>query len=87
MSKKKFFIENWMVAKLGLSGNDLVLFALIWSETDGGQHPAKIDYQWSEAIGVTRPTFYNVTKKLLATGYVTQPNAGEFAIGSTVKEL
>ena len=38
MSKKSFEIESFMTERLKLSGNDLVLYAIMWKETGHSLH-------------------------------------------------
>lgn len=73
MSKKSYEIQPFMMEKMKLSGNELVLFAILWKETDGGKKMAQMDYQgWSAAMGVTIPTLYNVLNKLVDKGFICQ---------------
>lgn len=76
MITKKFEIESFMTESLGLSGNELVLFALLWHESKGGKREVAGDYVGlSKAINTTIPTLYNVLKKLVERGYIEK--AGE----------
>lgn len=71
--KKSFEIESFMTMQLGLSGNELVLYAIMWKETDKGQKPVSMDYNgWAEAMGVRVPTVYNSLKKLVERGIIKQ---------------
>lgn len=73
MSKKSFEIESFMTADLGLSGNELVLYAIMWKETNKGTKPVTMDYNgWSEAMGVKVPTVYNCLNKLVERGVIEQ---------------
>ena len=73
MSKKSFEIENFMTASLGLSGNELVLYAIMWKESEKGTKPVPMDYNgWSEAMGVKVPTVYNCINKLMERGVIDQ---------------
>lgn len=68
---KKFLIENWMTADLGLSGNELVAFAFMWSESKQGVEEYDGGYtELAAAMGVTIPTTYNVLRKLADKGMV-----------------
>ena len=69
MITKSFSIENWMINKYCLNGNELVGFAFLWKRTNGGKE--RYDGGYSElaaAIGVTIPTTYNVLRKLTERG-------------------
>lgn len=73
MSKKSFEIESFMTQQLKLSGNELVLYAIMWKESDKGAKPLQMDYNgWSEAMGVKVPTVYNCLNKLMERGIVDQ---------------
>jgi predicted transcriptional regulator len=73
MSKKSFEIESFMTQSLGLSGNELVLYAIMWKETGKGEKPVTLDYNgWSEAMGVKVPTVYNCLNKLVERGIIDQ---------------
>lgn len=76
---KKFEIENWMVSDKGLSGNELVLFAIMWEESGKGQKSVMGDYAaLSAQMGTTIPTLYNCLKKLAERGLIVQEKKGEY---------
>lgn len=78
---KKIEIMNWMTAKLGLSGNELVLFAILWRESNQGKQKVTGDYSaLSGAMNTTIPTMYNCIRKLVERGYVIQPEKGLYEI-------
>ena len=63
---KNIIIESWMTSDLKLSGNTLILFAILWRDSKKGEIPAKDDYaNHSAAMGVSVPTYYNAVKKLV----------------------
>lgn len=79
--KGKIEIERFMVEKLGLSGNGLVLFAVLWMESKGGTKEAKGNYTWLAAmIGVSIPTTYNCLASLEAKGLVQKTSVGTYRI-------
>ena len=85
MSIKRFEVLNWMTERLGLSGNELVLFAIMWKESKGGEKALVGDYTaLSAAMGVTIPTMYNCAQKLMKRGYVVQPRKGIYAIADNL---
>ena len=54
----KIVIENFMTSELGLSGNQLVLYAHLWAESKQGTQTVGDDYaKYSAAINVTIPTY------------------------------
>lgn len=73
MAKKVYEIEAFMTKDLGLSGNELVLYAIMWKETERGTKNVALDYQgWSDAMGTSIPTMYNCLNKLVKRGYINQ---------------
>lgn len=84
---KNFIVENWMVTGLGLSGNELVLFAILWKASKRGASEVACDYtNISAAMGVTVPTMYNSAKKLTDKGYIVQARKGVYRISSDFSE-
>lgn len=70
-----------MTRLLKLSGNELVLFAILWRESEQGRQNVKLNYtQFSEDMGVTVPTFYNCIKKLAERGYIVEQSQGIYSI-------
>lgn len=73
MSKKKVSIERFMTQVLNLNGNELVLFAILWAESNGGEKSVGGDYVGlSAAMNVTVPTMYKCMSKLVERGYVVK---------------
>ena len=71
MSKRKYCIERFMTERLGLNGNELVLYSIMWAESDGGEKKVDLDYVGlSSAMNVTIPTLYKCMNKLAERGYV-----------------
>ena len=67
----KIVIENFMTSDLGLSGNQLVLYAHLWAESKQGTQTVGDDYaKYSAAINVTIPTYYSTRNSLVARGLV-----------------
>ena len=72
---KGFEVKRFMTVDMGLSGNNLVVFAFLWNETDGGMKTYTDGYmRISEAAGVTIPTVYNVLEKLRSRGAISYDN-------------
>ena len=66
---KEFKIQDWMTSKLRLSGNNLVLFALMWKMSEQGTKTVKIDYkEITLAMSVSDPTVYNCLGQLVKRG-------------------
>lgn len=69
----KIMIENFMTSELGLSGNQLVLYAHLWAESKQGTQSVGDDYaKYSAAINVTIPTYYSTRNSLVARGLVSK---------------
>ena len=67
----KIIIENFMTSQLGLSGNQLVLFAHLWTESKRGMVDVVDDYaKFSAAINVTIPTYYSTRNALVKKGCI-----------------
>ena len=85
MSARKFEILPWMTAQLKLSGNELVLFAILWKESKQGALQVKGDYAvLSMMMGCTVPTMYSTAKKLVDRNLVTMPSKGMYAISENL---
>lgn len=76
----KIIIEDFMTT-IGLNGNALVLFAILWAESKHGEQKVKDDYKhFAEAMGVTVPTYYNTMTKLRERGLVACDDNGMIEI-------
>lgn len=74
---KSFMIQSWMIEKMCLNGNMLVLFALLYQVTDHGAKEYTDGYpELAKAMGTTIPTAYNTVKKLVENGYVATDGDG-----------
>ena len=72
---KGFEVKRFMTVDMGLSGNNLVVYAFLWNETVGGMKTYTVGYlRISEAAGVTVPTVYNVLEKLKGRGMISYDN-------------
>ena len=72
----KIVIENFMTSELGLSGNQLVLYAHLWAESKQGTQTVGDDYaKYSAAINVTIPTYYSTRNSLIARNLITKNGA------------
>lgn len=78
---KNWMIEGFMVERLNLSGNELVLYALLWKESNKGEKVVEGDYTAiSQRMGITIPTMYNCIRKLQERGYVEQVEKGIYRV-------
>ena len=68
-----FQIQGWMRTKLNLTGNELLIFAIIFGFSQDGETKfyGSIDYL-SEFAGTSRPTTIKVLKSLLEKGLITR---------------
>ncbi len=68
-----FVVHGWMRNQLGLRGNALDLYAIIYgfSQTDHQEFTASINYL-CEWLGVSRPTIINNLKDLVDKGLLTK---------------
>ena len=78
---KNYVIESFMTGSLGLSGNELVLFAILWKESEQGSRQVEGDYTAiSERMGTTIPTMYNCMKKLVDRGFIRQEEKSLYSV-------
>lgn len=74
--KKSFLVEIWMMKDLGLSGNELLMYAYLHDVTKKGKEVFDGGYtELSGAMNMTVPTVYNIIKRLRDKGYIT-PEGG-----------
>ena len=79
MKKRIICIEGWQVSQLGLSGNKLVLYALIWQNSNKGKDTVQLDYtEVSGAMGTTFPTMYNCLQDLVKADILEQTGKCEY---------
>ena len=80
---KEFKIQDWMTGKLKLSGNNLVLFALMWKMSEQGTNSVKIDYkEITLAMSVSDPTVYNCLGQLVKRGLLDDRGDRLYAISA-----
>lgn len=81
MCKNGFIVMDWMVSKKGLSSNELLCYAFLWRETDGGKQAYKGGYEGiAKAIGCTFPTAYSVLRKMKDRGLVNYDFVSEITV-------
>ena len=68
-----YTVQGWMRNKLGLRGNALDIYAIIYgfSQVSHQEFTASINYL-CEWLGVSRPTVINTLKELVDNGYLTK---------------
>ena len=82
----KIIIEDFMTQSLKLSGNELVLFAIFWRESNGGKNEVKLDYtRFPTDMGVSLPTLYNCLRKLVERGYIVEKYKGVYVVDEICK--
>lgn len=66
-------IQGWMRTELNLSGNELILYALIYgfSQADHNKFTGGMQYA-ADWLGCSRQTIINTLKSLLAKGLITK---------------
>lgn len=78
---KNYVIENFMTAQLGLSGNELVLFSILWKESEKGTKIVESDYNSiSQRMGTSIPTMYSCMKKLVDRGFIRQEEKSLYSV-------
>lgn len=83
---RKIEIIPFMTSGLGLSGNELVLFAILWRDSNKGEKQVKADYtQISGEMNTTIPTMYNCLKNLVKRGYLSMVDKGTYELASNLK--
>lgn len=74
---EKITIEDFMTSELGLSGNQLVLYAYLWNESKRGMVDIKNDYaKYATQINITTPTYYATVNALVDRGLVKKLGNG-----------
>lgn len=72
-----YVVQGWMRTELGLSGNALNIYAIIYgvSQISHQEFTGSINYLcgW---LGVSRPTVINTLKDLVAKGYLSKKSTG-----------
>ena len=72
-----YVVQGWMRTELGLSGNALSIYAIIYgvSQISHQEFTGSINYL-CEWLGVSRPTVINTLKELVARGYLYKKSTG-----------
>lgn len=65
------YINDWMISDLKLSGNELLVFAAVYTFSQDGESEYKGGYGWMSAfLGISRNTVINVMKSLEDKGLI-----------------
>lgn len=77
-----FCVQGWMVTELGLKGNALMLYAIIYgfSQTANTAFTGSVDYLCEWLGGVSRPTVINTLDNLVEKGLLTKSSTTKGAI-------
>jgi len=81
-------IKGWMRTKLNLTGNKLILFAIIYGYSQDGVSKCKSSITYiQEALGVSRNTAIKTRKELLSENYIVKSEDGSVFDYSANNEL
>lgn len=67
-------IQGWMINRLKLKGNDLIIYAVIYGFSQSGEdqeYTGSLQYL-TDCTGASKPTVINILKKLVAEGLITK---------------
>ena len=66
-------IPGWAINRLGLKGNDLIVFSIIYGFSQDGESEFSGSIQYlCDCLNVTKPTVINSLKNLVSLGYITK---------------
>jgi hypothetical protein len=70
-------IQGWMVNQLGLKGNKLTLYALIYGFSQDGENEYKASFKYiGKALGVTDRQAVNIINWLVDNNYIIKTQGG-----------
>jgi len=77
-----FVVQGWMITELGLKGNALMLYAIIYgfSQTTNTAFTGSVDYLCDWLGGVSRPTVINTLDNLVQQGLLTKSSTTKGAL-------
>jgi hypothetical protein len=77
-----FVVQGWMISELGLKGNALLLYAIIYgfSQTTNTGFTGSVDYLCGWLGGVSRPTVINTLDNLVQQGLLTKSSVTKGAL-------
>ena len=80
-------IQGWMINRLGLKGNELLLYAIIYGFSQDGQSEYYGSLRYvSEALSISRPTAIKIIRDLLKKRLIIRTKESHYKIG-VVKKL
>lgn len=83
-----FKIESFMIERLGLSGNDLVLYAYLYDVTKGGERMYEGNHRdLVSVLNCTIPTVYKVLANLEVNGLIVREPHCKAARITVVKQI
>lgn len=83
--KSKYVIEPFMTSQLGLNGNELVLFTILWAESGHGEKVVDGDYTTMSAdMNVSVPTCYACLNKLCEKGYIEKTPDKKYRVSAAI---
>ncbi len=66
-------IPGWAINRLGLKGNDLIIFSIIYGFSQDGESEFSGSIQYlCDCLNVSKPTIINSLKNLVSLGYITK---------------
>ena len=77
-----FVVQGWMITELGLKGNALMIYAIIYgfSQTTNTEFTGSVDYLCNWLGGVSRPTVINTLDSLVEQGLLTKSSTTKGAL-------
>ena len=77
-----FVVQGWMITELGLKGNALMIYAIIYgfSQTTNTAFTGSIDYLCEWLGGISRPTVINTLDNLVQQGLLTKTSTTKGAL-------
>jgi len=70
-------IQGWMINEIKLSGNELILYALIYGFSQDGKSRFKGSMQYlADSLGITKKSVLEVLKKLVKKNYIKKYKSG-----------
>lgn len=83
---EKIVIEGFMLDRLKLNSNALVLYAILWCDSKRGKDKVQNDFaRYSGMMNVAIPTYYSALRKLTERGLVSEAERGMITV--TDKEV
>lgn len=82
-----FTVQGWMVNKLKLKGNELILYAIIYGFSQDGESEYYGSQRYiAKAMGVSLPTANTLINKLLAKGLIKETSQSHYRALKKLKQ-